>query len=275
MPPRVVRPRGDVDYTGIVFTEGIDSENQRSRYHKLFKRDVLVTCPTFIRLTYEFLSSFRYTILIGGSRTTDTAYFRMFNRTYAINQDQLDDLLSSPRGDDFACQHPLESDLESSALDFWQQLTGKTTTDWEGLKATAIQNPAIRMHLIKNKPEDKYFLMISNQEVRRVTLPCATCINVRMSANWTFDLNTPEPDHMEQDVSHIGTQAHTAPSFPDSFTGTSSGHQSCEKYDYTAMRTTLDNILSELRHRNDVEANRDVLLRNIQMQHAEMRVSID
>lgn len=91
MPPRVVRPRGDKDYMGIVFAEGIDGENQRSRYHKLFNRDVLatqypnnaalrdlglsdsvhwilnnlgmshfltLTSPTSIRLTYEFLSSF-------------------------------------------------------------------------------------------------------------------------------------------------------------------------------------------------------------------------
>lgn len=76
---------------GIEFAEGIDGENQRSKYHKLFKRDVLamrypddvalralglfnsvrwmlnnlgmshffsLTGPTYIRLTYEFLSSF-------------------------------------------------------------------------------------------------------------------------------------------------------------------------------------------------------------------------
>lgn len=167
---------------GIVFAEGIDGENQRSRYHKLFKRDVLatrypdnvvlrdfdlsdsvhwilnnlgmphfltLTSPTFVWLTYEFLSSFRYTTPIGGSRTTGTAYFRIFNRTYAINQDQLADLLSFPHGEDFTCQHPLESDWESIALDFWQQLTGKTTTDWKGLKATTIQNSAIRyLHCI-------------------------------------------------------------------------------------------------------------------------------
>lgn len=43
MPHRVVRPRGDMDYMGIVFVEGIDGYNQRSRYHRLFKRDVLAT----------------------------------------------------------------------------------------------------------------------------------------------------------------------------------------------------------------------------------------
>lgn len=41
------------------------------------------------------------------------------------------------------------------------------------------------------------------------------------------------------------------------------------------MRTALDDVLSELRHRNDTEVDRDVLLRNIQRQQKEMRVSID
>ncbi|KAI5413828.1 hypothetical protein KIW84_058103 [Lathyrus oleraceus] len=132
MPHRAVRPRGDMDYMGIVFVEGIDGENQRSRYHKLFKRDVLATrYPDNDALRDLGLSNSVHWMLnnLGGSRTTGTAYFRMFNRTYAINKDQLADLLSFPHGDDFACQHPLESDWESSALDFWQQLTGKTTTD--------------------------------------------------------------------------------------------------------------------------------------------------
>lgn len=167
MPHKAVRARGDMDYMGISFAEGIDGENQRNIYHKLFKRDVLETrypdnvalcdlglsdsvhwmlnnlgmshfltliSPTFIQLTYEFLSSFRYTTPIGGSRTTDTAYFRMSNRSYAINQDQLADLLSFPHGDEFACQHPLESEWKSSALDFWQQLTGKPPPTGKALK---------------------------------------------------------------------------------------------------------------------------------------------
>ncbi|KAI5444903.1 hypothetical protein KIW84_013253 [Lathyrus oleraceus] len=137
MPPRVVIPRREIDYMGIAFAEGINGENQ-SRYHKNFNRDILETSPTYIQLTYKFLSSLRYTTPIGGSRTTGTAHFRMFNRSYDISQDQMTDLLLFPHGDEFACRHPLESEWESIALDFWQQLTGKTTTDWEGLKATAI-----------------------------------------------------------------------------------------------------------------------------------------
>ncbi|KAI5428537.1 hypothetical protein KIW84_033501 [Lathyrus oleraceus] len=316
MPPRAVRPGEDMDYMEIAFAEGIDGENQRRRYHKLFKRDVLatrypdnaalrdlglsdnvhwmlnnlgmshfltLTSPTYIRLTYEFLSSFRYTTPIGGFRTTDIVHFRMFNRSYAINQDQLADLLLFPRGDEFACQHTLEREWESNTLDFWQQLMGKTTTDWEGLKATAIQNPTIHMRLIKNKPNGKYFLLITNREVRGVTLPCTACINVRMSTNWTFDLNAPEPDHMEQDTPHTGTHARTAPTFPDSFTSTSSGYQSREEYDYTTMRTTLaDRQQEEMRVSVDqirqtqldfierTELNMDDLIENMNGVHMEV-----
>ncbi|KAI5434898.1 hypothetical protein KIW84_021646 [Lathyrus oleraceus] len=280
MPPTDVRPRGDMNYMGIVFAEGIDVEIQRSRYHKLFKRDVLATrYPDNAALHDLGLFDSVHWMLnnLGGSRTIDTAYFRMFNRTYAINQYQLADLLLFPHGEDFTRQHPLESDWESNTFDFWQQLTGTTTTNWEGLKATAIQNLAIRyfhrilastifgqentdnvrsrdlfliycalsgkkvnltsfllahfqftcvqtggpicvgelitsialtlnlgtklgmlelletpfadldycrsMRLIKNKPDSKYSLIISNREVRGVSLPCAARINVRMSAN--------------------------------------------------------------------------------------------
>ncbi|KAI5439610.1 hypothetical protein KIW84_025118 [Lathyrus oleraceus] len=294
-----------------------------------------LTNPTYIRLTYEFLSSFRYTTPIGGLRTTVTVDFRMFNRSYDISQNQRAELFSFPYGDEYAFQHPLEREWESNALDFWQQLTDKTTTDWEGLKATTIHNPTIRylhriltsaifdrentgntgglicvggliisialalnlstelatlepletpfveldyfrsMRLIKNKPDGKYFLMISNREVRGVTLPCAACIDVRMSANWTFDLLVPEPDHMEKDAPQASAHVHTKHAFPNSFLGTSFGYQPREEYDYTAMRTTLDDILSELRHHNDVDADCDVLLRNIQRQQDEMMISIN
>lgn len=131
------------------------------------------------------------------------------------------------------------------------------------------------MRLIKNKPDDKYFMMISNREVRGVTLPCAARINVQMSANWIFDLKAPEPDHMKQDAPHTGTHAYTTSDFLDSFAGTSSGYQHREEYDYTAMRTSLDDILRELRHHNDTDVDRDVLLRHIQRQQEEIRVTID
>lgn len=58
-------------------------------------------------------------------------------------------IFSFPHGDEYTCQAPLKREWEANALDFWRQLTGKTTYDWEGLKATAIQNPTIRyLHCI-------------------------------------------------------------------------------------------------------------------------------
>ena len=41
------------------------------------------------------------------------------------------------------------------------------------------------------------------------------------------------------------------------------------------MRTSLDDVLSELRHQNVPEEDHNVLLRNIQRQQEEIRVSID
>ncbi|KAI5436345.1 hypothetical protein KIW84_022717 [Lathyrus oleraceus] len=304
MSPRAVRLRREINYMGIAFAEGIDGENQRSRYHKRFKRDALeMRYPNDAALRALGLFDRVHWMLnnLGGSRTTGTTHFRMFNRSYAISQAQMADLLSFPHGYEFACQHPLESECESNALDFWQQLTGKVTTDWEGLKSTAIQNPIIlylhhilastilayfqstsvrtggpicvggritsialtlnlgtdlatlepletpfvdldycrSMRIIKNKPDGRYFLLISNREVRGVTLPCVACIDMRISANWTFDLTDLEPDHMEQDAPQTGTHAYIAHAFPDSF------------------------------------EDRDVLLRNIQRQKEEMKVTID
>lgn len=137
------------------------------------------------------------------------------------------------------------------------------------------------MRLIKNKPDDKYYLMISNREVRGVTLPCVARINVRLRANWIFDGNAPDPDdnvrldRMEQDAPQTGTHAHITYAFPGSFAGTSSRYQPRNEYDYTIIRRTLDDILIELRHQNDIDAECDVLLRSIQRQQEEMRVTID
>ncbi|KAI5444134.1 hypothetical protein KIW84_012664 [Lathyrus oleraceus] len=349
MPPMVARPRREIDYMCITSAEGIIGENQRSSYHKLFKRNVLA-------IRYPDNSTLRDLGLfdnvnwmlgnLGGSCTTCTVYFRMFNRDYTYSQDQMANIFSFPHGDEYTCQAPLEREWESSALDFWRQLIGKTTTDWEGLKAIIIQNPTIRylhrilastifgrentgnstsvrirgpicvgglitsialtldlstklatldpletpfanldyfcnMRLIKNKPDDKYYLMISNREVRGVTLPCIAHINVRLSTNWIFYANAPDPDdnvrpdRMEEDTPQNGTHAHTTHAFSDSSTGTSFGYQPREEYDYTAIRITLDDILSELRHQNDIDVESDVLFKSIQRKQEEMRVTID
>ncbi|KAI5395670.1 hypothetical protein KIW84_062008 [Lathyrus oleraceus] len=179
----------------------------------------------------------------------------MFNRSNTVNQDQLVDLLSFPHGDDFACQHPLESKWESSALDFWQQLTRKTNTNWEGLKATSIQNPTI------------WYL----HRILAITI---------VGRENTGNVNS--RDLFIIYCALFGTKVNPTPFLLAHFQstsvwtrGTSSGYQPCEEYDYTAMRTTLDDVLSELRYQNDAEADRDVILRNIQRQQEEIRVSID
>ncbi|KAI5413961.1 hypothetical protein KIW84_058203 [Lathyrus oleraceus] len=278
MPPRVVKPKRDINYMGVAFAEENDGENQRSRYHKLFKRDILamrypddaslhdlglfdnvhwmlnnlgmshlfsLTTHTYIRLTYEFLSSFRYTAPIGGSCTTGTAHFRMFSRNYDISQDQMANLFLFPRGDELITSIALALNLIMELAMLEPLETPFSDLDY-----------CRSMRLIKNKPGGKSFLMISNREAPEPD-------------------NEDEPDHMEQDAPHTGTHAHTTHAFPDSFTGTSSGYQPCEEYDYTAMRITLDDILSELKHRNDVDADRDVLLRSIHRQKEEMRITID
>lgn len=43
MPPRIAMPGREIDYMGITLAEGIVGENQRSNYHKLFKRNFLST----------------------------------------------------------------------------------------------------------------------------------------------------------------------------------------------------------------------------------------
>ena len=174
MPPREAR---EIDYMGIEFPSGIDGENQRTSFHKLIKRKVQptryqdnsalrasgllesikwminnlgmthffsLTSSTYPRLTYEFLSSFKYVHPLGGPHTQDTIKFRMFGQNYTYSQDQMANIFQFPHGDGFACEAPLESDWQSDGFGFWHQLTGKTTTTWEGLRATTIHNPAIR-----------------------------------------------------------------------------------------------------------------------------------
>lgn len=94
MPPRAMKPRRDLDIMGIFFAEGNEGENQNACYVRLFNHVVTPTryaddsalrelglfssvrwmlgnlgmidicamdSPTYVRLTYEFLSSFHYT----------------------------------------------------------------------------------------------------------------------------------------------------------------------------------------------------------------------
>lgn len=71
---------------------------------------------------------------------------------------------------------------------------------------------------------------------------------------------------MEQDAPTLFdliTRAHTALGPFNTFTDTSPWHQSWEEYDYVGIMTALDDVPCELRHHNDVDAERDQLMRYI------------
>ena len=105
--------------------------------------------PTYVRLTYEFLSSFYYSTQSNVAHISGTVKLRMFNVSYKFSQDQITDLLHFPHGEGWVCEGPLESDCAIDAFYFWQRLFGETTTDWEGLNSTYIHNPTIRyLHCI-------------------------------------------------------------------------------------------------------------------------------
>ncbi|KAI5425223.1 hypothetical protein KIW84_031141 [Lathyrus oleraceus] len=79
-----------------------------------------MTSPTYVRITYKFLSSFYYSTQPSATRISGWAY-----------------------------EGPLESDWALHAFRFWQRLSGETTTDWECLKSTCIHNIVIHdLHLI-------------------------------------------------------------------------------------------------------------------------------
>lgn len=125
---------------GIIFGDGIEGEAQRTKYAKLFSCEVsptrytdesilhnlgligsvnwmpgnlgmshfcTLTSPTYVRLTYKFLSSFSYQTPVSYQRTTSIVKFRMFNRNYEFSQNHLADLLQFPHGDGLACERPL------------------------------------------------------------------------------------------------------------------------------------------------------------------------
>lgn len=78
-----------------------------------------------------------------------------------------------------------------------------------------------------------------------------------------------EYDQMKHDapgISEPATHAHTAPGPSKIFAGISSGHQSRKEYDYVAIRTTLNDVLCELRYRNDIDVECDQLFRDMQRQ---------
>ncbi|KAI5429770.1 hypothetical protein KIW84_034385 [Lathyrus oleraceus] len=152
-----------MDYMRIVFAKGIDGENQRSRYHKLFKRDVLATrYPDNADLRDLGLSNSVHWMLNNLGIKVNPIPFLLahFQSTCVRTGGPIcvgglitTIALALNLGTELATLEPLETPFVD--LDYCRS-----------------------MRLIKNKPDDKYFLMISNREVRGVTLPHAARINV-------------------------------------------------------------------------------------------------
>lgn len=95
--------------------------------------------PTYDRLTREFLSSLSYTIHPG------TVYFRMLNVEYEYTTDDLAGLLGTPYGEGAICETPLDAEWALEAFNFWNRLSNVVVTSFEGILASTIHNPAIRI----------------------------------------------------------------------------------------------------------------------------------
>lgn len=75
-----------------------------------------MSSPMYVRLTYEFLSSFYYSIQPSATRVSGIVKFRMFNVNYEFSQDQIVDLLHFPHEEGWACEGSLESDWALDAF---------------------------------------------------------------------------------------------------------------------------------------------------------------
>lgn len=64
----------------------------------------------YVKLTYEFLSSFHYITPFAEGRLTITAKFRMFHRSFVMNRNEIIDLLHFPHGEGWICESPLDSE---------------------------------------------------------------------------------------------------------------------------------------------------------------------
>ena len=101
--------------------------------------------PTYERLTKEFLSSLIYTVSPNTASTIGTVKFRMFNVEYEYTTDALAELLDMPHGEGFICETPLDSDWSIEAFAFWARLSSSTISSFEGILASMIHNPTIRV----------------------------------------------------------------------------------------------------------------------------------
>lgn len=140
----------------------------------------------------------------------------------------------------------------------------------------------LHMRLMKNKSDERFSLVIANMVVPSIILPCMNRTDVRVRANWTYNLNlgvevgqVPMDIHEnvaadgdiddEFDQRERGSPVHQSPPhhsphipashaptthFSDHFPGTSFG----------STHVTLDDILNEMRARNAIDVERDNLI---------------
>ena len=167
-----------MEYDGYILRQGKPGERQQRILERLQERDIVSTryvdkdClyalglyhsvsdmldtlglhdifarkePTFERLTREFLSSLIYIVSPNTASTVGTVKFRMFNVEYEYTTDELAAMLGIPHGDGAICEAPLDSDWSVEAFSFWHRLSNTTITSFEGILASTIHNPAIRV----------------------------------------------------------------------------------------------------------------------------------
>ena len=101
--------------------------------------------PTYERLTIEFLSSLIYIVNPNTASTVGTVRFRMFAVEYEFSTDELASLLGIPHGDGAICEAPLDSEWSVEVFSFWERLSNTSINSFEGVLASTIHNPTIRV----------------------------------------------------------------------------------------------------------------------------------
>jgi hypothetical protein len=69
----------------------------------------------------------------------------MFNVEYEYTTDALAGLLGMPYGECAICETPLDAEWALKAFNFWNRLSNVALTSFEGILASTIHNPTIRI----------------------------------------------------------------------------------------------------------------------------------
>ncbi|CAJ2637544.1 unnamed protein product [Trifolium pratense] len=99
--------------------------------------------PVYVQLTLEFLSSLKMSTVPNSNSTSGTINFRMFNHDYTFSFHDMADLLHFPHTH-VVCEVTDDELWSKTFVYMWKALTGKNTTSFEGNRASAIHNPAVR-----------------------------------------------------------------------------------------------------------------------------------